>query len=112
MKSVRERIRQAMERSGTTQEQVAKACNVTPPAVNQWLSGRIKNVNPAYLPGVAASTNTSLDWLMTGKGTPQRSGTDPLDAAERKLIAAYRKLSPALRTQFADLVSTVSAQES
>jgi transcriptional regulator with XRE-family HTH domain len=46
MKSVRERIRAAMQRAHVTQEQVAEACGVTGPAVNQWLTGKTKNVDP------------------------------------------------------------------
>ena len=61
MKTVRERIRVAIQRSGVTQEQVAEACGVSGPAVNQWLTGKTKKIDPGYLVDVAACTNASLN---------------------------------------------------
>jgi transcriptional regulator with XRE-family HTH domain len=72
-----------MQRAGVTQEQVAEACGVSGPAVNQWLTGKTRNVDPRYLADVAAGTNASLSWLMTGRGDPGRRARDPLSPAAR-----------------------------
>jgi transcriptional regulator with XRE-family HTH domain len=109
MKSVRERIRTAMQRAHVTQEQVAEACGVTGPAVNQWLTGKTKNVDPRYLADVAACTNASLNWLMTGKGDPARKARDPLSSAEKQLLQDYRKLPPKVRVEVGRLVRAIAS---
>jgi transcriptional regulator with XRE-family HTH domain len=109
MKSVRERIRAAMQRAHVTQEQVAEACGVTGPAVNQWLTGKTKNVDPRYLADVAACTNASLNWLMTGKGDPARRARDPLSPAEERLLQDYRKLPPMVRAEVVRLVGAIAS---
>lgn|SRR5512134_36645 len=109
MKSVRERIRAAMRRAGVTQGQLAEACGVSGPAVNQWLTGKTKNVDPRYLADVAACTNASLNWLMTGKGDPGRKSRDPLSTAEQRLLADFRKLTPGLRAEVGRLVRAIAS---
>ena len=107
MKSVRERIRVAIERSGVTQEQVAEACGVSGPAVNQWLTGKTKKIDPGYLVDVAACTNASLNWLMTGKGNPARQKREPLSTAEERLLQDYRRLPPKVRSEVSRLVKAI-----
>jgi transcriptional regulator with XRE-family HTH domain len=109
MKSVRERIRTAMRRAGVTQGQVAEACGVSGPAVNQWLTGKTRNVDPRYLADVAACTNSSLNWLMTGKGDPGRKARDPLSTAEQRLLEDFRKLTPKVRAEVGRLVRAIAA---
>ena len=108
MKSVRERIRAAMQRAGVTQGQVADACGVSGPAVNQWLTGKTKNVDPRYLADVAACTNASLSWLMTGKGDPGRRARDPLASAEERRLRDFRRLPPKVRAEVARLVGAIA----
>ena len=108
MKTVRQRIRLAIQRSGVTQEQVAEACGVSGPAVNQWLTGKTKKIDPGYLVDVAACTNASLNWLMTGKGTPTRQAREPLSTVEEKLLRDFRRLPPRVRTEVSRLVNAFS----
>ena len=108
MKSVRERIRVAIQRSGVTQEQVAEACGVSGPAVNQWLTGKTKKIDPGYLVDVAACTNASLNWLMTGKGNPTRQAREPLSSVEEKLLQDFRRLSPKVRSEVSRLVKAIA----
>lgn len=44
---MRGRLRAAMQRGGVTQERLAEACGLTGPAVNQWLTGKTKEIDPA-----------------------------------------------------------------
>lgn len=108
MKSVRERIRAAMQRAGVTQGQLAEACGVTGPAVNQWLTGKTRQIDPGHLVHVASCTNTSLKWLMTGEGAPGRRPQDPLTSAEECLLKDFRKLSPRMRLEVGRLVKAIS----
>jgi transcriptional regulator with XRE-family HTH domain len=108
MKSVRDRIRVAIERSGVTQEQVAEACGVSGPAVNQWLTGKTKRIDPGYLVDVAACTNASLNWLMTGKGNPARQKREPLSSVEERLLADFRRLPVKVRVEVSRLVKVIA----
>jgi len=109
MKSVRTRIRDAMERAGVTQGQVAEACGVSGPAVNQWLTGKTKRIDERYVAEIAACTGTSAAWLATGRGDPKRRAGDPLSSAERRLLGDYRKLAPRVRTEVGRLVRAIAA---
>lgn len=108
MKTVRERIRVAIQRSGVTQEQVAEACGVSGPAVNQWLTGKTKKIDPGYLVDVAACTNASLNWLMTGKGNPARQKREPLSTVEQRLLQDFRRLPPKVRAEVSRLVKAIA----
>ena len=91
-----------------TQGQVAEACGVSGPAVNQWLTGKTKNVDPRYLADVAACTNASLAWLMTGRGDPGRRARDPLSSAEERLLEDLRRLPPRVRSEVGRLVRAIA----
>ena len=63
---------------------------------------------PRYLADVAACTNASLSWLMTGRGDPGRRARDPLSSAEQRLLEDFRKLSPKLRAEVGRLVTAIA----
>ena len=63
-----ERITTAMERSGITQAELARACGVKPPSVNGWLSGKSKFLRGENLLKAAAVLGVSQQWLATGEG--------------------------------------------
>ena len=109
MKAVRARIRAPMERAGVSQGQVAEACGVSGPAVNQWLTGTTKDIDARYMADIAACTGSSAEWLATGRGDPARRAGDPLSTAEQKLLEGYRKLTPKVRAQAGELVESISA---
>ena len=97
-----------MQRAGVTQGQLAEACGVSGPAVNQWLTGKTRRIDPAYLVEVASCTNANLKWLMTGEGSPGRKARDPLSSAEEGLLKDFRKLSPRVRSEVGRLVKAIS----
>ena len=111
MKSVRERIRAAMRRAGVTQEQLAEACGVTGPAVNQWLTGKTKNIAPAYFADIAACTHSSVEWIMSGRGDAVRRARDPLSTDEKRLLSDYRRLPPKVRAQVGRLVGAIVVRQ-
>lgn len=63
-----ERLTTAMERSGITQAELARACGVKPPSVNGWLSGKSKFLRGENLLKAAAVLGVSQQWLATGEG--------------------------------------------
>lgn len=63
-----ERLNTAMERSGLTQAELARACGVKPPSVNGWLSGKSKYLRGENLLKAAAALRVNQQWLATGEG--------------------------------------------
>lgn len=50
------------------QAELARHCNVAPPSVADWLSGKTKSLDGSNLLKVALFFGVSPDWLATGKG--------------------------------------------
>jgi transcriptional regulator with XRE-family HTH domain len=98
----------AMRRVGVTQGQVAEACGVSGPALNQWLTGKTKNIDRRHLAGVAACTGTSVAWLTTGRGAPGKGASDILSAAQKSLLQDFRKLPPKVRAEVGRLVRAIA----
>lgn len=70
-----ERLTTAMERSGITQAELARACGVKPPSVNGWLSGKSKFLRGENLLKAAAVLGVSQQWLATGEGLMETAAT-------------------------------------
>ena len=51
-----------------SQAALARACKVSQPTVNDWLSGKSKTIRGPTLVRVAAFFKVSPEWLATGKG--------------------------------------------
>ena len=69
---MKERLIQAMKGPPRiTQAALARACGVTPQAVNAWLRGGSKGLSGANLITVARFLRVSPEWLATGKGPPR-----------------------------------------
>lgn len=67
--TVAERINYALQQSGVTKADIARACDVTPQAVTGWTkTGRISK-EAMYI--VAEKTGFNAEWLATGRG-PER----------------------------------------
>lgn len=101
-----ERIRAAMKASGVSQAELARACDVKPPSVNGWLSGKAKFLRGENLLKAARALGVSQDWLATGRGSMSAekisasgSGSGGLltltceTLEEYRLLTAYRLAS-------------------
>lgn len=82
--AVRKRLREAFERSGLNQEELARRCGASKAAVSDWFSPR-KDVVPdgekmARLP---AALGISGHFLLTGEGASVPGGDGSLKRAER-----------------------------
>lgn len=71
-----ERIRLAMADKGISQVELARACNVKPPSVHGWLTGKAKFLRGENLLLAARALGVSQDWLATGNG--DMHGADPV----------------------------------
>lgn len=63
-----ERIREAIQRSGKTQAQIATETGKSPGAVTQWLDGTTKSLRADTAAALEQATGYSAGWLVTGKG--------------------------------------------
>lgn len=70
-----DRLTAAMERSGLSQADLARACGVKPPSVHGWLSGKSKFLRGENLLKAAAALDVNQQWLAMGIG-PMADG-DP-----------------------------------
>lgn len=52
-----------------SQAALARACKVSQPSVNDWLSGKTKTIRGGTLLAVARYLHVDPDWLATGKAT-------------------------------------------
>lgn len=67
METIGDRIRARRRQMGLTLDQVSIDTQVPKSTIQRWESGAIKNMGQAGLQKVAASLNTTVEWLMTGK---------------------------------------------
>lgn len=63
-----ERLLAAMEHSGLSQADLARACGIKPPSVNGWLSGKSKYLRGENLLKAASALGVNQQWLATGEG--------------------------------------------
>lgn len=60
---------------------IANTCGISYEAVRQWFAGDTENIKNENLVALAEGYDTSVDWLLSGKGEPPRKG-------EAKSVAA------------------------
>lgn len=80
-----DRLKKAMAAAGVSQAELARACNVSAPSVNGWLSGKSKFLRGENLLAAAKALKVSQQWLANGVGPMQpiqqlRSGETDLDS--------------------------------
>lgn len=75
--SLSERLALAMERSGINQADLARACQVKPPSVHGWLSGKSKFLRGENLLLAASALGVNQQWLATGQGPMTQTKTEP-----------------------------------
>ncbi|OOH81329.1 hypothetical protein BOW65_09615 [Pseudomonas koreensis] len=94
---------------------IATTCGISYEAVRQWFAGDTENIKNENLIALADGYDTTVDWLLSGKGEPPRrkNGAQPPEAAEVKstadlvsaMLTKYGKnLSDEARTKIADAV--------
>ncbi|HWT21662.1 MAG TPA: S24 family peptidase [Variovorax sp.] len=86
-----ERIREAMDASGKSAAELARATNKTAGSVSQWLDGTIKSIKADTAAALESATGFRSTWLATGKGpklvsempTTSLTGVNPVEHAGR-----------------------------
>lgn len=110
-----DRIKLALEKSGITQAQLARACGVKPPSVNGWLNGKSKYLRGENLLAAAKALGVSHHWLATGKGLMvEDSDSEHVDAGRSTTQPdgshLFYKMAkpPSIRQAFERIASTLA----
>ncbi|AIU29335.1 peptidase S24 [Pandoraea pnomenusa] len=68
MSTLAERLTECFEDSGAKPAELARACGIKQPSINDWMSGRTKNISGENLLLAAQFFKVNPWWLATGKG--------------------------------------------
>lgn len=66
--SLADRVRRALTHADKKPAQLAEACDISPAAVSDWLSGQTKNLKGENLYAAARFLEVNAEWLATGRG--------------------------------------------
>ena len=121
MSTLSERITMALaRRRGGSQAALARACNISGPSVNNWISGRTKTLRGSTMLAAARYLQVRPEWLSTGLGPMVEGGASVLtlqDAArppagpawpfDTVTPAQWAQLSPPQRAQVEGFIAGV-----
>ncbi|MBV2181710.1 MAG: helix-turn-helix domain-containing protein [Castellaniella sp.] len=68
MKTLAERLSEALTKTGHTKADLARACGVAAPSVNDWFSGKTKSLKGSSLIRASNFLGVRSLWLAEGKG--------------------------------------------
>ena len=73
MKTTAERVQHMMEVLNIKgQTEFGLLCGASRSTVNQWLSGKIKNIDPRYGFKLEENSKFSAKWIILGEGSPTK----------------------------------------
>lgn len=73
MSTLAERIKEIMEATGLTTQQLADVCECTYQAVKKWETGASTSIGGEHLIALAEKTGYEAKWIITGKGPKHRT---------------------------------------
>ena len=98
---------------------IATTCGVSYEAVRQWFAGDTGNIKNENLVAIAEGYDTTVDWLLSGKGdppnrkaanTPKASNHSSADLVRQMLAKHGRGLSEEARARIAEAVEEVALE--
>lgn len=97
---------------------IATTCGVSYEAVRQWFAGDTGNIKNENLSAIAEGYDTTVDWLLSGKGEPPRrapiKATAPskssVDLVQQMLEKHGKNLSEDARKKIADAVEETASE--
>lgn len=101
---------------------LAKTCGVSYEAVRQWFAGDTTNIKNDNLSAIAEGYDTTVDWILSGKGEPpRRTTTEKLavvpaksasDMVQQMLAKHGKNLSEDARQKIAEAVEETAGEVS
>ncbi|MFL6873841.1 XRE family transcriptional regulator [Pseudomonas marginalis] len=98
---------------------IATTCGVSYEAVRQWFAGDTGNIKNENLVAIAEGYDTTVDWLLSGKGEPPRrkaadapkaGNYSSADLVKQMLAKHGRGLSEEARARIAEVVEEVALE--
>ncbi|PQZ83964.1 MULTISPECIES: XRE family transcriptional regulator [Pseudomonas] len=98
---------------------IATTCGVSYEAVRQWFAGDTGNIKNENLVAIAEGYDTTVDWLLSGKGeppsrkaadTPKAGNYSSADLVKQMLAKHGRGLSDEARARIAEVVEDVALE--
>jgi phage repressor protein C with HTH and peptisase S24 domain len=97
---------------------IATTCGVSYEAVRQWFAGDTGNIKNENLSAIAEGYDTTVDWLLSGKGEPPRrapaKAIEPskssVDLVQQMLEKHGKNLSEDARKKIADAVEETASE--
>ncbi|WP_460139694.1 XRE family transcriptional regulator [Pseudomonas sp. S2_E01] len=98
---------------------IATTCGVSYEAVRQWFAGDTGNIKNENLVAIAEGYDTTVDWLLSGKGeppsrkvvdTPKPSNKSSADLVKQMLAKHGRGLSEEARARIAEAVEETALE--
>lgn len=98
---------------------IATTCGVSYEAVRQWFAGDTGNIKNENLVAIAEGYDTTVDWLLSGKGeppsrkaadTPKTGNYSSADLVKQMLAKHGRGLSEEARARIAEVVEEVALE--
>lgn len=89
LKTLPDRMAYALEKSGATQADLARAAKVSRATVSDWIKGKIHEIKGPKLIRAARFLRVRPEWLHSGE-EPMRS--EVLDDNERRLLDLFRHM--------------------
>ncbi|WP_295802169.1 helix-turn-helix transcriptional regulator [uncultured Microbulbifer sp.] len=112
MTSINDRMKQAREKAGLTQSELARSCGVSVQAVSQWESGSTKNPAASNVLATAKATGLSIEWLITGRQpVTARSIDDEHSSGVSEPMAEYCISKPPSRSRSSEEATLISMIE-
>jgi len=98
---------------------IATTCGVSYEAVRQWFAGDTGNIKNENLVAIAEGYDTTVDWLLSGKGeppsrkvvnAPKAGNKSSVDLVKQMLAKHGRGLSEEARARIAEVVEEVALE--
>jgi len=94
MTSLASRVAEALAASGKNQTELAEACSIKPPSVNNWLTGETKTLKAATALRAAKFLGVKFLWLTEGRGPKYLNDEETLNnLAITSTIIEFQSLS-------------------
>lgn len=89
MKTLSDRLKYALSKSGKTKTDIWRACGITSGAVTHWFDGTVKEMMSEHLIVTSKLLGVDPEWLATGKSSHKTSDRERLI---RKAIDAMNRM--------------------
>jgi len=111
-KTLKDRVRYAMDRAGLSQSELAEKSGVTRSTVSNWLLGRSASVKTGVVGSLAKALNVSPEWLMYGQGEIDKPMPAEVPAEAVGFVKLINRLDDDQRGILDAIVSAVDAYTS